>query len=452
MILLLLSQPVAALRRLPIKMVNLVDGQTGQAGLTVAVEIRKNGGAWTAGAGVVSEPGNTGNGKGSYAYEATAAELDTLGPLELRATAPGARVFNGLAQVIAQDINAATDTLLSIRVEPPVVLWRPGADTDRQQFTAWGTYSYQGEINVSSYVTWSSSTPATATISNAPLTRGQATAASAGNGASPATTVITASVGSVSGTAALTVDTDRDATSNIRVPRNRYQWSLGPYGQPDGIYLCQEAAGNLADSGLATTPLTANASPLYQQTVPGWSRKGVGFTGGTNQRFAAPSGVGPNPVTTDVLWCWLTNMFTGLTLPHQTSWVVANGTNNIVNLLAANGWLRRGVPGQYEDDKVTRPDLANRVVPIGILNDNENDRVGLFTDVAKTLVQVFAPVAQDGLKGVGGIGGAGTAPGNETHNATKVVYGWFFAGTAARKTDAQIKAMYEWLGFTVGWS
>ncbi len=54
---------------------------------------------------------------------------------------------------------------------------------------------------------------------------------------------------------------------------------------PDYLWLCQESTGNLANSIGASQPFVAIGSPLYQQTVPGWTRKFVASTGTVNYGF-----------------------------------------------------------------------------------------------------------------------------------------------------------------------
>src|SRR5258708_26854527 len=68
-----------------------------------------------------------------------------------------------------------------------------------QQFTATGTFSDSTTQDLTTQVTWSSSSPGVATISNAGGSKGLATSVAAG------TTIITATLGSVSGNTTLTV-------------------------------------------------------------------------------------------------------------------------------------------------------------------------------------------------------------------------------------------------------
>lgn len=70
----------------------------------------------------------------------------------------------------------------------------------------------------------------------------------------------------------------QDATSLKYLPANTTEWNelLANTGlpAPSSLYGCQEASGSLVDS-VSARNATAFGSVLYQQTVPGWSRKGV---------------------------------------------------------------------------------------------------------------------------------------------------------------------------------
>lgn len=87
-------------------------------------------------------------------------------------------------------------TLVSIAVTPATSTVAPGAVV---QFSALGTFSNGTTGDVSGTVGWGSSSIAVAVVSDAPGSKGSATAVAGG------TTTITATVGSVSGTALLTV-------------------------------------------------------------------------------------------------------------------------------------------------------------------------------------------------------------------------------------------------------
>jgi hypothetical protein len=93
-------------------------------------------------------------------------------------------------------LNVTSATLVSIAITPPRAGIAAGTTT---QFTATGTYSDGTTQNLTSQVTWSSSSTGVATVSNAAGSNGLGTASAQGS------TTLSASLGSVSGTAPLTV-------------------------------------------------------------------------------------------------------------------------------------------------------------------------------------------------------------------------------------------------------
>ena len=119
----------------------------------------------------------------------------------------------------------------------------------------------------------------------------------------------------------------RDATSLIYTPASAAEWTTfntatGRTAVPSNLYLCQEAAGNLTDT-IGGVSLVANASPLYQQAISGWTRKGVGFNETASQRFLAGAGVGPNPATQSVAWLVYANV---TAIPGTTRDIVCAAT------------------------------------------------------------------------------------------------------------------------------
>ena len=339
--------------------------------------------------------------------------------------------------------SVASDTLLSIAVTFTAsgvvsgTTFTPTASSDRCQAVATGTYSISGPVDITTLVTWTSGTVGTATISNAGGSQGQITAVSANNGTSgaDATSLITATLGAVSNNNTISVAVDRDSTSGIRCPVNTYQWSLLGYA-PDGIYLCQEASGNLTDSGPAALTLTAAGSPLYQQSAAGWTRKGVGFNATANQRFSYASGVGSNPASVDIGWCFYMSM---PTLPAGNRGFMTYGSATMNQITDGNLRLA-GV-----NDSTTRPDVDDLIHPIYLLHDITNSRYLFYTDEAKTSI-VFAALT-DGIKSVGATP-AGTSP----DAASVAVYGFRFINADARLSDANVKSMLVALGWTVPWS
>lgn len=78
-----------------ILLVSTADDRTAVTGATPAVQISKNGGAFAAAAGVVSEVG-----LGFYKVTLTSGETDTVGALAVVSTATGADVWRSIEQVV----------------------------------------------------------------------------------------------------------------------------------------------------------------------------------------------------------------------------------------------------------------------------------------------------------------------------------------------------------------
>lgn len=101
------SESTAALRRVPIVLVDVTDGYTPETGIVIAANndsdcgdstdeccISKNGGTEVYCAGTLTHIYN-----GLYYYEATAGEVDTLGYITVRINDSAARQFTGSADI-----------------------------------------------------------------------------------------------------------------------------------------------------------------------------------------------------------------------------------------------------------------------------------------------------------------------------------------------------------------
>lgn len=109
-----LSEATAARRRIFFMLVDATDGFTPENGvdLTAAgdVQISKNGAAFANAAGAAP----TGLGDGLYYYEATAAELDTVGTLVLKVEDATSRTALVICQVVASDPYTAEATAAAL--------------------------------------------------------------------------------------------------------------------------------------------------------------------------------------------------------------------------------------------------------------------------------------------------------------------------------------------------
>lgn len=82
----------------------------------------------------------------------------------------------------------------------------------------------------------------------------------------------------------------QDATSLKYVPATMGEWTqvLGVSGvsrsAPKSIWLCQEAAGSLADSGSGGVTLSVTGTPGFQTVKAGWTRKFINYPVSTTAR------------------------------------------------------------------------------------------------------------------------------------------------------------------------
>src|SRR5659263_409106 len=168
--------------------------------------------------------------------------------------------------------NSASRTLVSIRIAPTNPSIALGTSL---QFTATGTFSDNSAQDLTSSVTWSSSVPSVATISNAAGSNGQATSAAVG------TTTITATQGGISPSTILTV-TPATLTS-IRVLPANPSVALG-------TSLQFTATGTFSDN--SAQDLTSSVT--WSSSVP--SVATISNAAGSNGR-ATPAAAGTTTIT-----------------------------------------------------------------------------------------------------------------------------------------------------------
>jgi hypothetical protein len=145
-----------------------------------------------------------------------------------------------------------------------------------QPFVATGTYTDASTLPLTTGVTWSSSQPTVATISNAPGSQGVATSVAVG------TTMITAAVQSTSGTANLTV-TPAILESIAVTPANTAISASGP-----PLHMIATGTYNDASTMNLTNNVSWTSSNLNVATISSVA---------PTQGFATPSGVGMTTIT-----------------------------------------------------------------------------------------------------------------------------------------------------------
>ncbi len=231
----------------------------------------------------------------------------------------------------------------------------------------------------------------------------------------------------------------RDAAGAFLVPNTLTEWqdfnaywvSIGlanfPNVTPASLYRCQEVSGDLADSIGAVT-LTANGTPLYQQTVTNCTRKGVGFNEGANQRFTAASGLGPDPGTVSTLWLWRIDV-TATPAAAGNILLVSDGVTNYRLLLSTTPRFQNVIAGLTTNGTFDPSAVSTQWVDIQ--DDKTNSKSTCHTSQEK-ITNTFSALVIDGRKGLGGA----------TSWTGHAVYGVRFDGASGEITDAQIKALH----------
>lgn len=286
------------------------------------------------------------------------------------------------------------------------------------------------------------------------------TRASLAVGAAPTITITVTSANAAS-TASTTADADadntpnatqdvettvvklvaRDATSGIRCPATATQFSdLCTYAgltisPATYVWGCQDASGNLAEGGGGPV-LTANATPSYSNAISGWTRVAVGFTDGTAaQRFRSTDTSLPDISTTAA---FLLAYFAAPSTPAGVRGVLELGATQAEARITTNPFYRNVAGGVTTTGSGA---ISTGVRPVGLVMRPVLDTSGVYTDQEK--IETAAVTTPTGkLVGVGATGGVSAPPGRCLYLALIV----------DDPTAAEIKALYQALGWTIPWS
>ncbi len=186
-----------------------------------------------------------------------------------RGVAPGTVTITAVLGTVAGTamLTVNNATLSSIAVTPATQVIAAGTN---QQFTATGTYSNGSTANLTTQVTWGSSAPATAVISNAAGSNGLASALVRG------TTTITATMGAVSGATTLVVSNAslssielQPASSTIAKGNNLQLTAIGHYSDNSTQNLTSLVTWMSSDSTVATVSSAAGSNGLARGVKAG---------------------------------------------------------------------------------------------------------------------------------------------------------------------------------------
>ena len=241
-----------------------------------------------------------------------------------------------------------------------------------------------------------------------------------------------------------------DATSGKGVPVDATEWAtliasepgLSAWSAPTSLYLCQDAASPL-DDAIGAFDLTFSGSGAnYQQASAGWTRTEQRLTEGASlSRWSNTSGSLPDIGTQSTLL---------LAYVRMPSTVAA--VRNLIQLGSGTAALRinmgtgflQAISGGNSGLGATNMFSAG-VVPLVLLVDRTNARVRGYS-----LTEKLAPsiAAAGSMTGQGCFVGA--ASGSSAGCGYLYAARWDFAD--AERTDADVKALMQALGFTVTWS
>ena len=233
-----------------------------------------------------------------------------------------------------------------------------------QQFTAMGTFPDGSTRDLTNLVTWSSLTPTIATISNAAGSQGLATVSNTANG----TTIIQATLGSVSGSSALAAKT---LTSLVVTPSNP---SLSR-----GTSLQFTATGTFADNSTqdltnAVTWSSSVTGVASVSNIPGTKGLVTARVVGSSTISAT---IGNRPPATSVV----TVTTTPVTPPANLAFVTNFGSNNVSvvdvvgNSVVATIPVGLGPQGVAVNPAANRAYVANNDGTLSVIDISSNQVV-----------------------------------------------------------------------------
>ena len=235
-----------------------------------------------------------------------------------------------------------------------------------------------------------------------------------------------------------------DSGSGIGIPQNSTEWTnviaaaglTGIVSVPDSLWLCQEAAGNLADS-IGAFPLTAAGAGLtYQTLVEGWQSKAIATSDNQNGGWSSTDAGLPDISIANATMCGYIIINTNSNVNRQ---VIALGVGNVTRAWIGGAQATRAVSGA--NSATATGSQYQTVRPYGIQCNRIGVTVTGFEDHDK-LIPAFA-AGMTGKKIALGYAGETAPPG------AQYLYAWSWLTTTP--TPTQIKALYQVLGWVVDW-
>lgn len=236
-----------------------------------------------------------------------------------------------------------------------------------------------------------------------------------------------------------------DATSGKGIPATADEWDelIAAYSlafdTPDHLWRFHAtASGNVSDV-IGGKTLTAAGTPLYQQTITGWASKAMTASGAASNQ-TANNGTMPNANANSLLLLVLAEIVQPAATHSRAFFGAASGNDWQALLNSPNLRLRTGSNIGSGSTSHT-----GQVRPYVLRWDRSGSGANvLYSDIEKLSV-TFGSFSGAEIRFTFGVSADTTAN-------TKVLYAAAWTGTAAERTEAEIMAMIEALGFDVtGW-
>lgn len=230
----------------------------------------------------------------------------------------------------------------------------------------------------------------------------------------------------------------RDATSGILCPANASEWATVlsvagvTSGGPSLLWGFQDASGNLTDSIDSFTGTLVGTTPTYQQTIAGWSRKGIGGTDGGTGTFSSTAAGLPDLTATSMMTI-IYAVCNSAPAAARTITFMGLSLSAVQSISTASNYQVTGA-----STVVGPSNIIGQVRPFGI---SYNATTGLEKGWTN----------QDRLS-VAKRAATGKLFRIPMAIAGSTLYAVSFFGAAAEKTDAEVIAIYQTLGWSVAWS
>jgi len=242
-------------------------------------------------------------------------------------------------------LNVTAATLVSIAVTPATSSIASGT---AQPFTATGTYTDNSTQNLTAAVTWSSSASAVATVSNVAGSNGVASSSSVGS------TTITATLGSLSASAALTVTpavltsiTVSPSTVSVASGYQQAFVATGHYTDNSTQTLTNSVTWSSSASSVATISNSAGSQGVASSGVVGGTtitatENGISGTASLNVTAAVLVSIAVTPASSKV--------FVGSTQPFVATGTYSDGSTQILTTSPSLVWSSSATPVATESN------------------------------------------------------------------------------------------------------